>query len=101
VILNLVRKIFLVTVLVLFVVTIFGVIAMGVMEYNTRLALPPEHQSAEAIEKIYDGAACLGCGIVQIAIAFYGSIAVAATLLSWVLYEVVLLSSQWLTRSQL
>jgi hypothetical protein len=42
---------------------IVGVLVSVLGEWHARRQLPPELQSPEAIQHHFDGAACLGCGI--------------------------------------
>ena len=68
------RKAFLIAAALCYGLGVVGVIAMSVMEYQARQTLPPDLRSAEAIEQIYDGEACLGCGTNQIVIGAAGFI---------------------------
>lgn len=63
-----------------------GVIGVGttvVGEYQARLALPPEMQTAQAIEMYFDGAACLSCGLLRNFCALIAFVGGAVALLSW------------------
>ena len=82
------RKVFLVSALGFFIVTVAGIVAMTLMEHNARMALPSEQQTPEAIERLYDGAVCLACDLWRIFIAMFGSIVVIGTLLLWGLSEI-------------
>lgn len=64
------------------VLGISGVLTSVVGEWHARRQLPPEMQSPEAIQYYYDGAVCLGCGIM-------GFITVAWAIIMGVLFAII------------
>jgi hypothetical protein len=85
---NVPRRVFLVTIALIVVGTVVGILVFSLMEQQARSALPPKHQTVQAIATIYDGAVCLGCDFGVIFLAMFGPAAVAISLVIWGIYEV-------------
>ena len=83
------RKAFLFTSILCFGIGIVGVVAMTTMEYQARQALPPEMQTPEAVQSLYDGAVCLSCDLNRIMFAILGFGSGIIVLLFWGIYEVI------------
>jgi cytochrome bd-type quinol oxidase subunit 1 len=83
-----VRRVFFILSVFVMIATLSGIIALTVMEYQARAALPPHEQTAEAIASIYDGAVCLACDYGRIFIVMLGPLAFVAVLIGWGIYEV-------------
>jgi hypothetical protein len=66
--------------------TIGGVLLMYVGEWLARRQLPPEMQTAKAIQTHFDGAVCLACDLGGILILMGLSLAIVI-LLAWSLVE--------------
>lgn len=86
---NRVRKIFLIVLALALIATISGVVTMTVMEYQARAALPGAEQNAQTIAQLYDGAVCLGCDLMRVAIGMFGGAFVVLTVFCWGIYEIV------------
>lgn len=83
------RKPLLILIALVFGSAIIGVVGLEIAEFLFRLELPPEQQTAEAIQRDYDGVVCLGCSIVKGVILFAGSFGAIVLVLVWVFVEAI------------
>jgi hypothetical protein len=83
------RGAFLFTCILCFGLGIIGVVAMTIMEFQARQTLPPEMQTPEAIQSIYDGAVCLSCDLNRTMFGILGFGSGILVLMFWGIYEVV------------
>jgi len=69
------------------VLGVAGVLIGVIGEWHARRQLPPEMQSPEAIQYYYDGAVCLGCGIMGFIIVAWAIIMGILFAVIWLLLE--------------